>query len=138
VSKCVVPVKGTEQLEEVAQLKPTFATVIRSKGFCWLDSMPKAALYWAQAGNFFEMQGEGAWWADAAATALPEDEEVKAKILEDFRDPYGDRRQELVFIGIQMKQADICAALDACVLTDEEMKAYDQTQSEKKRSADAK
>ena len=43
-----------------------------------------------------------------------------------------------MFIGIQMKEADIVAALDVCVLTDKEMKAYDQTQSEKKRSADAK
>eukprot|EP00658_Telonema_sp_P-2_P047378 TRINITY_DN36041_c0_g1_i1.p1 TRINITY_DN36041_c0_g1~~TRINITY_DN36041_c0_g1_i1.p1 ORF type:complete len:421 (-),score=143.56 TRINITY_DN36041_c0_g1_i1:262-1524(-) len=127
VAKCVVPITKDEELQEVDQMRPMFAPVIRSKGFCWLDAMPKAALYWAQAGNFFEMQGEGAWWADAAASALPDDKAVRDKILADFKEPYGDRRQELVFIGIKMEQEQIERALDRCLLTDDEMKAYDAT-----------
>ena len=42
-------------------------------------------------------------------------------MMRDFEPPYGDRRQELVFIGIEMDQAVIESALAACLLTDEEM-----------------
>jgi hypothetical protein len=35
--------------------------------------------------------------------------------------PFGDRRQELVIIGRRMDQAALRAALDACLLTDDEM-----------------
>ena len=60
----------------------------------------------ALAGKFFEMQSEGIWWADATEEQMPESEEVqksfecvkhdfcsqfKAKVLADFKDPYGDR-----------------------------------------------
>ena len=79
------------------------------------------------------MQGEGAWWADAATSALPEDPGVRSKILEDFEDPYGDRRQELVFIGIKIDQQKVEAALDSCLLNDEEMKAYDAANTTQKR-----
>ena len=34
---------------------------------------------------------------------------------------YGDRRQQLAIIGIEMDQALIRARLDACLLTDAEM-----------------
>jgi len=119
----VVPV-GEGQKEVVEELKKLLRPVIRSKGFCWLTSQPRTALYWAHAGNFFEMQTEGAWWADAPEDCLPEDPTTKSKILADFEDPYGDRRQEIVFIGIGMDNKAIEAKLDECLLTDEEMATY--------------
>lgn len=47
-----------------------------------------------------------------------------------FKGAYGDRRQELVFIGIGMSEeatrGPIVKALDECLLTDEEMKIYEE------------
>jgi G3E family GTPase len=43
--------------------------------------------------------------------------------------PFGDRRQELVFIGIDIDKAAITAALDACLLSEDEMIWLDVAQS---------
>jgi len=123
VGRCVVPV-GSELTGKVTELKKLLRPVIRSKGFCWLTSQPKTALYWAHAGSFYELQTEGAWWADVPEEHMPNDESSRNKVLADFQEPFGDRRQEIVFIGIGMKQELMEAALDECLLTDEEMAAY--------------
>ena len=49
----------------------------------------------------------------------------QASILEDFDGASGDRRQEIVFIGAGLDEAGIGAALDACLLTDDEMAALE-------------
>jgi G3E family GTPase len=69
------------------------------------------------------IQGAGDWIA-----AYSEDERQEAflddpGLLENWDERYGDRKTELVFIGIQMDRADITASLDTCLLTDEEMTA---------------
>lgn len=124
VGRCVVPVSTDEGKEQVKALKGLLHSLIRSKGFCWLTSEPQTALYWQHAGNFYELQAEGAWWADVDESKMPADETTRKKILADFEDPFGDRRQEIVFIGIGMKQAAIEEKLDECLLTDEEFEEY--------------
>jgi len=42
-------------------------------------------------------------------------------ILKDWVKPYGDRRQQLVFIGQNLKEEAMRAGLESCLLTDEEM-----------------
>ena len=58
----------------------------------------------------------------------PTESASRAVVLSDFEPgfSYGDRRQEIVFIGIAMIEADIQALLDTALLTDEEMGKYDQ------------
>lgn len=76
------------------------------------------------------MQTEGAWWCDAIESdphCLPKDEETKKKIMADFEEPYGDRRQEIVFIGIGMDQPTIEAKLDECLSSEEEFAKYLET-----------
>ena len=46
------------------------------------------------------------------------------KVAADFEGEYGDRRQEIVIIGISMDKEAICSLLDSCLVTDEEMEEY--------------
>jgi len=71
----------------------------------------------SQAGGMLQHKAVGFWWAVA-----PEAERLRASESMDDWDPnFGDRRQELVFIGIDMDEAALRHRLDACLLTDTEM-----------------
>ncbi|KAG2437513.1 hypothetical protein HXX76_006161 [Chlamydomonas incerta] len=101
-------------------------TVMRSKGFMWLSSSHATAYYWSHAGQHFEIRDEGDWWAAVPAEDWPEDGAQKDIIMADFDEdtPMGDRRQEIVFIGVGMDEAKISAQLDGALLSDEEMAKY--------------
>lgn len=97
--------------------------IVRAKGFFWLASRNDTAGLLSQAGTSLMIQGAGDWIA-----VYSEEERQKAflddpGLLENWDERYGDRKTELVFIGIQIDRADITASLDTCLLTDEEMTA---------------
>eukprot|EP01048_Picozoa_sp_COSAG05_P019505 COSAG05_NODE_3073_length_2353_cov_1.701863_1_plen_335_part_00 len=97
--------------------------VVRSKGFSWLATYHTAALYWSHAGNHFELKNVGSWWAAVAPDMLP-DGQVPEKVRGDFDGVWGDRRQEIIFIGRNLQEKKIVDALDACLLSDAEMEQY--------------
>lgn len=116
--------------EEGAAMK----AIIRSKGFVWIANQHRSAQYWSHAGHYFELRALGLWWAATALDTWPDggagaSGEV-GKIAGDFALPgdaaeeWGDRRQEVVFIGVGMDEAAICALMDTCLLTDDEMALY--------------
>lgn len=95
--------------------------VVRSKGFFWLACVPAMAGQWSQAGAVARHGPAGYWWAAVAPEQWPDDPESVALIRSKWDEQVGDARQELVLIGMQMDQNALCAALDACLLNDEEM-----------------
>ncbi len=95
--------------------------VVRSKGWFWLASRPDMAGSWSQAGGACRHGAAGMWWAAVDETHWPEDPEHRSGIAAEFQGEWGDRRQELVLIGMGMDEAALRAALDACLLNDEEM-----------------
>lgn len=97
--------------------------VIRSKGFFWLASRNDEMGIWSQAGGSFTPEQGGKWWVVASEDDWPEDQEDKESIRRDFEGVYGDRRQELVFIGRKIEQVALEKELAACLLTDKEMEA---------------
>jgi hypothetical protein len=57
-------------------------------------------------------------------------EEVKATVLKDFEGEFGDRRQEIVLMGIGLDVAALKDGLDACLLTEKEFEAGPEKWSE--------
>lgn len=99
----------------------TFKAVIRSKGFTWLASRHDWVGMWSQAGEIITLDSGGLWWALVPAEDWPEDPTLTAAIHSQYQIPYGDRRQEIVIIGIEMNAQHISQALDGCLLSDAEM-----------------
>lgn len=96
--------------------------VIRSKGFIWLATRHNFVNSWSQAGPIVNIEMMGTWWIQSPREQWPADPRFRAELEALIQDrPYGDRRQELVFIGMAMNQARLCELLDAALLTDEEM-----------------
>ncbi|MDQ0143735.1 GTP-binding protein [Cupriavidus necator] len=103
-------------------------SVLRSKGLFWLASRMDTAGDWNQSGGVCRHGGAGAWWAALDPAEWPADTAERAKVEADMHDqgvpaPFGDRRQELVLIGLDLDPAALQARLDACLLSDAEMAA---------------
>ncbi|WP_199636013.1 zinc metallochaperone GTPase ZigA [Serratia sp. PAMC26656] len=97
--------------------------LLRSKGFFWLATRPRQAGQWSQAGGIAHYGLAGTFWRALAQENWPQDEETRAQIQAKWVEPFGDMRQELVFIGQNLRQAEITGLLDACLLSDDQMAA---------------
>lgn len=95
--------------------------VVRSKGYFWLASRPDFAGTWSQAGAMSRHSCAGLWWAAVDKEDWPNDQEGLAMIQARWQEPYGDRQQELVLIGIDMDQEQLTRTFDACLLSEHEM-----------------
>ena len=106
----------------VQQMFPT--TIIRSKGLFWLASRPDQALVWSQAGGSLRADNAGVWWS-----SMPYSKRIQfysflenqALIEKGWNKTFGDRKNELVFIGQDMDEIAIREELDACLATEEEL-----------------
>lgn len=92
--------------------------VLRSKGFAWLASQNDIANLWSQAGISMRFDPAGYWWSAVKPEEWNVDAEHANEILSKYEGEYGDRRQELVFIGTGMDEMQIRKVLDACLLQD--------------------
>ena len=66
--------------------------------------------------------GLSAWWAAAPKSRWPEDDDALRAIIKDWQEPFGDRRQQIVYIGQDLPKDAMLAELHGCLLTDEEMR----------------
>ena len=104
-----------------------YGKLIRSKGYFWLASRPEFAGQWSQAGGIARYGLAGMFWKALPRENWPDNEEYLASIEEKWVEPFGDMRQELVFIGLGLDQDGITQALDSCLLSEEDVlkgKAY--------------
>ena len=107
-----------------------YGKLIRSKGYFWLASRPEFAGTWSQAGGIARYGFAGMFWKAVPKENWPDDPEYLESIKQNWVEPFGDMRQELVFIGQGVDQEKVTRALDSCLLTEEEVlrgKAYWQT-----------
>lgn len=95
--------------------------VVRSKGFFWLATRPEFAGMWSQAGSSCRYEAGGFWWSAIPKEEWPQDEDMKQDILKAFDGYFGDRRQEIVLIGMKMNKEELIEKFNSCLLTDQEM-----------------
>lgn len=95
--------------------------VLRGKGFFWMASRNDMAGLWSLAGGACRVEPGGMWWAAIPRKEWPRTTLERKEIKSDWQEPFGDRRQELVFIGIEMNEKSIRRALNRCLLTKDEM-----------------
>jgi len=95
--------------------------VIRAKGLFWLATRMDWVGRLSAAGAMLTHEPAGFWWATQADDQWPDDPETLNAIRDAWVSPYGDRRQEIVFIGRDMDEAVVRAGLETCLLDDAEM-----------------
>ena len=90
--------------------------VLRSKGFFWVAADHRVAYEWAQAGGVSDVKPSGMWWAAVPRQHWVHPEGQRPDQQPGWHPRFGDRAQELVFIGQRMQEAAMRARLDACLL----------------------
>ena len=107
---------------KAVRARADFGRILRSKGFVWLAGRDDLLGEWNQAGAFGEFTCGGPWMAAVPPENWPDQgSEEYAEVIMEFEGPVlQDRRQELVFIGQDLKRDAIVAALDACLITRKE------------------
>ncbi|MFT6900241.1 MAG: G3E family GTPase [Colwellia sp.] len=98
-----------------------FGKLIRSKGYFWLASRPEFSGQWNQAGGIAHYGFAAMFWKSVPKKDWPTDEESLSAIQKQWVEPFGDMRQELVFIGQQLDQGAMTRALNECLLSDDEL-----------------
>ena len=100
-------------------------SIIRSKGLFWISSRPDQALIWSQAGGSLKADNAGVWWS-----SMPFEERInyisfienQQQIEKNWDKHFGDRKNELVFIGNDMDKQKITSELDRCLESEAELK----------------
>jgi G3E family GTPase len=101
-----------------ALLNGSLPGVIRAKGHFWLSTRPDWVAEFSLAGALSSVKPLGKWWATVPKENWPKDARAQEYFLAHWAEPFGDRRQELVFIGAGIDWADLKARLEACLVSE--------------------
>ena len=100
------------------------SNIIRSKGLFWLADRPDEALNFSQAGGSSRLESAGVWWCSMSyqeRTMYADFVENKAAIEAKWHRDFGDRMNEIVFIAQDLDQEELQAALERCLLDENEI-----------------
>ena len=95
--------------------------VVRAKGWFWVASRPNHTAAFQLAGGTRETGVAGYWWAAVPPDRRPDDAELLERLESIWHPIYGDRRQEIVIIGVNLDEAALRLAFDACLLNEDEL-----------------
>ena len=90
--------------------------VIRAKGHFWIATRPDWVAEFSLAGSLSSVTPLGNWWATVPEDRRPTHDSARAYMDAHWQEPWGDRRQEIVFIGAGIDWAGLKARLDACLV----------------------
>lgn len=94
--------------------------VIRAKGHFWIATRPDWVAEFSLAGVLSSVQPLGTWWAAVPRDRWPDHDSARGYLADHWVEPWGDRRQELVFIGSGIDWPALKARLDAALLDETE------------------
>ncbi|RBQ10052.1 GTP-binding protein [Pedobacter miscanthi] len=106
--------------------------VIRSKGILYLAAIPEQAINFSQAGGSLRIDPAGVWWASMDLLEREQYNDYLENLVEihvDWDNDFGDRKNELVFIGQDMDIEDLKKSLEACLLTPAEIQHFREKKS---------
>ena len=107
--------------------------VLRSKGFFWVAADHRVAYEWAQAGGISNVNPMGMWWAAVPREHWGHPEGQRPDQRPGWHPRFGDRAQQLVFIGQRMDEATMRTRLNACLLdkylADADSNAWEELQN---------
>jgi G3E family GTPase len=92
--------------------------VLRAKGHFWVATQPDWLAEFSLAGAMTSVKPLGVWWATVPTERHPDTPQGTAYLERHWEEPFGDRRQELVFIGAGLEKEKITATLDAALVED--------------------
>lgn len=89
--------------------------VVRAKGFFWTTRSPDEMGFLSLAGGAVRWETLSVWWAARIAAGRARLDDRPPAVVTQWREPHGDRRQEIVLIGVRLNEAELRAALDGCL-----------------------
>jgi len=126
-----------------APIEQHYGSILRSKGTCWIAGRDRYETTWAQTGKIIQLSpnSEQPWYCNIPPEEWPDDDDERSEIQarfyqnqpaesddddDDDKDPYpfGDRRQEVVLIGVNLQNDAVQKGLDDCLLTEPELQHY--------------
>ncbi|SDF03208.1 GTPase, G3E family [Celeribacter baekdonensis] len=100
----------------MAVLNGEMSGVIRAKGHFWIATQPDWVAEFSLAGALSSVKPLGTWWAAVPKDRWPNHEGARDYMAAHWAEPWGDRRQEIVFIGSGIDWPALKARLDACLV----------------------
>jgi G3E family GTPase len=100
----------------LAVLNGEMPGVIRAKGHFWIATRPEWVAEFSLAGALSSVKPLGTWWAAVPRDRWPDHESARAYMQANWQEPWGDRRQEIVFIGSGIDWPALKARLDAALV----------------------
>lgn len=117
VSSFVYRAKRPFEPERIhALLNGDLPGVIRAKGHFWIATRPDWVLEFSLAGALSSVQPLGTWWAAVPEERWPDGDTARAYMKQHWSEPWGDRRQEIVFIGSGIDWETMKSRLDDALL----------------------
>ncbi len=92
--------------------------VLRAKGFFWTTRSPDEMGFVSLAGGVVRWETLSVWWAARISAGRARMEDRPPSVVANWTEPHGDRRQEIVLIGVGLDVAALSKSLDACLARD--------------------
>jgi G3E family GTPase len=100
---------------------PSIKSLIRCKGFLWLATRNDYFVLMHLAGGSLRFTKGNKWWCLVSKDKWPDDADFRKEVIGNWKEPYGDRAQTLVLIGLHLDKKILEIELKKCLLTSDEM-----------------